>query len=492
MHKITLRFLRTDVEHLYLKSLLREKNFARLSFVMVICVSLFVVGVAVILSWFFKTNGPNKPIIFAVFTCEIPWLVCIGLSLIPAFTKSPAYFQSVQLVGCLVFTISAVVLYWTGVHRYTVPLGLFMSFLYTNLVAKAVFYYATLANTATFAFYSAMSAYVYRDRAWESLYYGLLYYSVCVCISYVLEVRARLQFALEVYLHQQRDELNQEKERTKNLILSVVPENVLRRVSSLQRSISDFIDEGSCCVFDIVGFTSICSVSSPQPVLIMLATLFSLIDAVVDRNGCERLKTLGDAYVVVSNVSYHNENHSEAVLRTALDVLMVVDYVNTCISKYPAVKWPVAEVHVRVGCHTGPMLAGVILMKNLIYDVYGPTLKRAEKLQESGSTHAAHCTQCMLSQVSPDFCDEFLVQPAYEFCRDRASTDSGFTSEPVDHDCTPADTPQSDTEGDCGGDTNQTLFVSRRAGPLAVASIELLAIADCILEQLNARFLGSE
>lgn len=106
-----------------------------------------------------------------------------------------------------------------------------------------------------------------------------------------------------------------------------------------------------------------CSILSPQGVVVLLGTFFSICDALTTKHGLERLKTLGDAYIAIGNVTIPNNKHHEVFsiylltdsfqesVKFALDVLEAIRYCNSIAENYSDI-WPV-QLHVRIGCHSG-------------------------------------------------------------------------------------------------------------------------------------------
>eukprot|EP01105_Mastigella_eilhardi_P014557 TRINITY_DN3311_c0_g1_i5.p1 TRINITY_DN3311_c0_g1~~TRINITY_DN3311_c0_g1_i5.p1 ORF type:complete len:446 (+),score=104.55 TRINITY_DN3311_c0_g1_i5:42-1379(+) len=426
-----------------------QVTLARLSFLMILLLTIGVTGFAMVVSWRYGTVGPTNARVLGAAATVLPWFACLIVSFTPLF-RNPRVFQATQLVGGFSFGICSVILYWTGAHVYVVPLGVVACFLYMHMLSRILFHYAVLYSVGVFAACCGMMAFVYSDQWWLSLYYTGFFLVVLVASHFNLESRLRHQFALGIFVQRGQEELREEKQFTRSLIVSIVPEPVLMRLAS-SKYVVDKIDHATCLAFDIVGFTPLCATLSPQSVVVMLATLFSLIDAVVERHGCERLKTLGDAYIAVCNVTTRNEDHAEAAINTCLDVLAVLDHVNEVVQRYPAISWP-DDLRVRAGCHTGPMLAGAIQMKCPVYDVWGPTPALAEAMQDSGDQYHVHCSGETMRSLRCS-CD-FAVTPAVTFQH--------------------------------GSEELDTFLIS--GGPSASRFGELCSIADRVLHNVNTRF----
>eukprot|EP01105_Mastigella_eilhardi_P014555 TRINITY_DN3311_c0_g1_i2.p1 TRINITY_DN3311_c0_g1~~TRINITY_DN3311_c0_g1_i2.p1 ORF type:complete len:1110 (+),score=214.78 TRINITY_DN3311_c0_g1_i2:326-3331(+) len=389
-HYPSLTFQDPDMELRFAEEMASShQQLARVSFALMLLASSIAVALGITLSWLYGTCGPSDARSLAKLALVVPWIACLALSTTKLF-KNAHGFQAVQICGGFLYGLADVIIYWSGAQKLAVPLGIATCFLYTHMMSHILFHSAFSVSLVVYAAGCGMMAYVYRDHWWLSLFYTTFFFCI-VALSHInLESRLRQQFALGVFVQHGQEVLRKEKQFTRSLIVSMVPEPVLVRLAK-HKYVADYVEQATCLAFDIVGFTPLCATLPPQAVIVILATLFSLIDAVAERHGCERLKTLGDSYIAVCNVMIPNDNHAEVALNTALDVLAVLDHVNKVAWRYPSIPWP-EDLRVRAGCHTGPMLAGAIQMKNPIYDVWGPTLAVAEGMQESGASNKVHCT----------------------------------------------------------------------------------------------------
>jgi class 3 adenylate cyclase len=120
---------------------------------------------------------------------------------------------------------------------------------------------------------------------------------------------------------------------------------------------------------DIVGFTEISSRTSPKEIVSLLNELFSTFDELCAKYDVEKIKTIGDAYVAVGGLS-NQPKHAEAVLEMALDMLHSDVLRNNCLG---------VKLKLRIGVASGPVIAGVIGIYKWCYDLYGHTVKEAEK-----------------------------------------------------------------------------------------------------------------
>src|SRR5712664_303087 len=126
---------------------------------------------------------------------------------------------------------------------------------------------------------------------------------------------------------------------------------------------------------DIVHFTELSSRISAEELVALLNEVFSAFDELVEKHGLEKIKTIGDAYMAAAGVPTLREDHTEAVADFALDMLEAVARLNALRSE---------PLRLRVGMHTGPVVAGVIGTKRLAYDLWGDTVNTASRMESHG------------------------------------------------------------------------------------------------------------
>jgi len=176
------------------------------------------------------------------------------------------------------------------------------------------------------------------------------------------------------------------------LLLNILPASIAQRLRSGEAVIADRFDELTVLFADCVGFTEMSSRLPPAKVVEQLNLVFSAFDSLADRYGLEKIKTIGDAYMVAGGL-LPGSDHPEQVAAMGLEMLSEVE-------RLRAASFPGLEV--RIGMHIGPAVAGVIGLKKFIYDVWGDTVNvasRMETLGEPGSLHVTESTQRRLQQA---------------------------------------------------------------------------------------------
>ena len=168
------------------------------------------------------------------------------------------------------------------------------------------------------------------------------------------------------------------KEETERLLLNILPPPIADRLRAGERVIADRFEDATLLIADIVGFTELSSRLSADQLVELLNDIFSVCDVLVERHRLEKVKTIGDAYMVIGGVPMATPDHLERVAEFALDMAAAVGE----FSRSGA-----GQVSFRIGINRGPVVAGVIGSKRTIYDVWGDTVNlasRMESLSEPG------------------------------------------------------------------------------------------------------------
>jgi class 3 adenylate cyclase/CheY-like chemotaxis protein len=194
-------------------------------------------------------------------------------------------------------------------------------------------------------------------------------------------LRARVTAALERSRLRQRerlylDRLDAEKRRTEALLDNILPQAVSARLARGERTIADRIDPVTVVFADVVGFTKIAARLSPVRLVADLDRLVSAFDELAAELGVEKIKTVGDAYLAVAGVPVPRPDHADAAAELALRMA------ETTADLAPHLG---ADYRLRIGLHSGPILAGVIGRRKFSYDVWGDTVNVAARLQQQSA-----------------------------------------------------------------------------------------------------------
>jgi adenylate cyclase len=195
-------------------------------------------------------------------------------------------------------------------------------------------------------------------------------------------------FERNVELFTERQRAEHERERADKVLYNVLPTSIADELKRNER-VNAVKFEGMGVLFaDLVGFTSYSSALPPQALVVVLDDIFSRFDRLVEGYELEKIKTIGDAYMAVSQKNTGN------LAGLALDMLRAMDAYNAENG---------TSLQLRVGLHVGPAVAGVIGVKRFLYDVWGDTVNVASRMESNGEPGRVHVTQAVRAQLHERF-----------------------------------------------------------------------------------------
>jgi class 3 adenylate cyclase/CheY-like chemotaxis protein len=194
-------------------------------------------------------------------------------------------------------------------------------------------------------------------------------------------LRARINSCLERKHLRDRErmileELRAEKEKSEILLLNILPKPIVERIQLGETLIADRVPDATILFADLVGFTGMAARLPPARLVELLNGLFTAFDRLSADFGLEKIKTIGDAYMVAGGILEQRQDHVMAVAEMGLAILDTVDRSSRQFGE---------PLQVRIGIHTGPVTAGVIGMQKFIYDIWGETVNTASRLESHGS-----------------------------------------------------------------------------------------------------------
>jgi len=189
------------------------------------------------------------------------------------------------------------------------------------------------------------------------------------------------------------------QDRVETLLLDILPEEIAQRLQFEEQTIADHFDEASVLFADVVDFTPLSSRLDAREVVGLLDRLFGSFDELVDRFGVEKIKTIGDCYMVAAGVPRHRADHAQALARLALEMRACA---SACL--------PDADDHdlrLRIGISSGPVVAGVIGRRRFLYDLWGDTVNMASRMESHGTPDSIHITRSTYELLG----DQFETEP---------------------------------------------------------------------------------
>lgn len=231
-----------------------------------------------------------------------------------------------------------------------------------------------LSQLGAYAFFFVASWVVNRQFLPTSIpATSLLFDMVWICVMSTLVVY--LYERLSKAEFQTRRKLRQEQQRSEQLLLNILPPSIAERLLKQQQTIADSFAEVTVLFADIVGFTQLSTQMSAPEVVNLLNQVFSRFDELAEQYGLEKIKTIGDAYMVVSGLPQNRTDHAAAIAEMALTMQQALKELNSQNGH---------KLEIRTGIHTGPVVAGIIGLKKFAYDLWGDTVNTASRMESQG------------------------------------------------------------------------------------------------------------
>lgn len=208
----------------------------------------------------------------------------------------------------------------------------------------------------------------------------------CVVVLCIELDKFMLARNAELYAEMQRAE--SERARADKVLYNVLPASIADELKREDKVNAVKFDNMGVLFADIAGFTSFSRTLPPDALVLVLNQIFSAFDALVEKYGLEKIKTIGDAYMVVAH------HRLDALGQLALDM-------GEAMRRYNAGNG--TELAMRVGIHAGPAVAGVIGVKRFLYDVWGDTVNVASRMESSGEPGAIHVSEAVYLQTRQHF-----------------------------------------------------------------------------------------
>jgi len=248
----------------------------------------------------------------------------------------------------------------------------FIAYIFLTALSGFFDYYlagASLGNTHKVSTETSVVFFALNFAAISSIVYLLLRYAIVE--------KGKLQATLQ----ETHRLLQEEQDRSERLLLNILPGPIAERLKHDNQAIADGFSDVTVMFVDIVNFTRLAEGMTPQQVFAMLNRIFSSFDELAEQYGMEKIKTIGDAYMVAGGLNNETGSYTRSIAELAIAMrdLLHRDFT-------------VNDLHldVRIGIGTGPVVAGVVGKKKFIYDLWGDTVNLASRITSEGTPGMIH------------------------------------------------------------------------------------------------------
>ena len=333
-------------------------------------------------------------------------IVCPILGFVILASYLPIFAKRLQLLMCLgIISAGLGIVAMIGISHETelgywyYMMGLLLVVMATYGLTRLQFWYAVAANVIIVAADEIVD--IVLKQALTSpqgitifILHNFFFLAASVIgmfTGYALEAHARRE-----YLQQQV--IKTEREKSERLLLNILPEKIAIALKEKEEVIASEFKETSVLFADIVNFTPLASSLPPRIVVELLNELFSHFDALADKYGVEKIKTIGDCYMVASGVPTPCSHHAHVLACLALDIL---DYVkgHSFLNGL--------RLDLRIGINSGPLVAGIIGHRKFAYDLWGDTVNTASRMESHSSGGKIQISRATFELLKEDFIFEY-------------------------------------------------------------------------------------
>lgn len=218
-----------------------------------------------------------------------------------------------------------------------------------------------------------------------------------ITIFFVMNIGAvsLITIVLLAYFVRQR---NIYQEKSESLLYNILPREIAAILREGNQTIADHFNDASVLFADMVDFTLMSTEMAPVAMVEMLNEIFTYFDGLVEKYDLEKIKTIGDCYMVAAGVPRPRADHAQAITKLALEMLTYIQSHQFNASR---------QVNFRIGINTGPVMAGVIGRKKFIYDLWGDAVNIASRMESQGSGGTIQITRETYEALK----DEFICEP---------------------------------------------------------------------------------
>jgi guanylate cyclase len=213
-----------------------------------------------------------------------------------------------------------------------------------------------------------------------------------------LGVVSTIAFLLMAYFVNEKNRflrlLNLERQRSESLLLNILPHEIAAILKKEQRIIADQYESASILFADMVGFTKLSDKLLPQEMVVLLNDIFGAFDTLVEKHGLEKIRTIGDNYMIAAGLPGARPDHASAIVQLAIEMQAFLHQQQALNEEYPSF---------RIGINSGPVIAGVIGHKKFQYDVWGDAVNVASRMESHGLPGEIQITESTYQLVNEQY-----------------------------------------------------------------------------------------
>jgi class 3 adenylate cyclase len=199
---------------------------------------------------------------------------------------------------------------------------------------------------------------------------------------------------LELNLQQANAQLAIERDKSDNVLVNMLPRPIAERLKSGEKTIAEYQENTTVMFADLVGFTPLTAALAPRQLMEILNTVFSTFDVLTQQHGAEKIKTIGDSYMVVAGIPDPSPDHAQCIAKLALAMIRIMKALSEHIG---------IVLELRIGIDSGHVVAGVIGSVKFSYDLWGDVVNTASRMESTGQAGKIQVTETVYELLKDQF-----------------------------------------------------------------------------------------